>query len=272
MKKSIIISVIALISSCNPCPKCPVCPTTNTAQFTDVTIRNSSDTIVQCFLTVPSTDSPVGKFGISSDSLNAGKTTGWFWLKQGEVVHLNSTIPSMGYIITFGAQNAPCSQSTQQGWLTGINNFEFTLNCFDTTLNKGCTGGNESADITNVDGVNALIGYQVDTAEGKIGRKFWDYSLTDSTGELFHFNAITSSGQLFGDCNKPGIFPYDCDVCYAHSAQAPTPCFPLPVGYNCSYTLAQGNLYTCQINRPGQGGTINVTFYGFSNKPQPAMK
>jgi len=249
-----LITLLLLLISC-----------TTISEFTNVSVTNNSADNVQCFLTVPGGDSPIGKFGISSDSIKPGGTTGWFWLKKGQTANLNSTKPAMGYIITFGDQNQNCSQAIANGWPTGINNFEFTINCWDKTSNPSATGGNESADITNVDGVNAIIGYSVDTTSS-VGRKYWDYSLTDDSGKLLMFESVKNSGELFGDCNVPGIFPYDCDVCYTHSIDAPKPCFEFPKDYKCSDSLAQGKLYTCQINRPGQGGTIKVEFFGFIQK------
>lgn len=272
MKKLIALALFAF--GCKPCPQCPSCPsvTLNDSLYTDVQITNWSDTAIQVFLTVQGIpgNTPVGLFGIKPSDTLMGHTTGFFWLGKGETRHYGSTLPGMGLIVTFGAQNQNCEQAMSNGWPTGINNFEFTINCFDKHLNPTATGGNESADITNVDGVNAILQYSVDTLNGRIGRKFWDYSKTDSNGNLLMFGSARTSGKLHGDCNVPGIFPYDCDVCYASSPSAPTPCFPKPAGYNCSDSLAQpGNLYTCQINRPGQGGVIRCEFFGFVGSKQP---
>lgn len=268
MKKLIPILSLLFLVACTPCPT-----QIDTAKFTDVTVTNWSDSSVMVFLTVQGGSSPAGLFGIEKWDTLPGGTTGFFKLRKGETRHYGSTLPGMGLIVTFGAQNQNCQQAISNGWTTGINNFEFTINCFDKVLNPTATGGNESADITNVDGVNAILQYSVDTTEGTIGRKFWDYSKTDANGKLLMFGSAHTSGQLFGDCNVPGIFPYDCDICYEVSPEAPTPCFTFPDGYNCSDSLAQpGNLYTCQINRPGQGGVIRCEFFGFINKPQPAEK
>lgn len=236
---------------------------TDPTRFTDVIVTNQSTiSSVQCFLTVQSTDSAVGKFGISQDSL-LSKTTGWFWVKKGDSIHLGSTSPSIGYIISFGAQNQACSSAINAGWENGINNFEFTLNCYSTKHQP------ESADITNVDGVNAIIKYSVDTSKGTIGRKFWDYSKMNSSGtQLLMFDSAQTSGHLFGDCNIPGIFPYHCDLCNSSSSGAPVPCWQLPPTYNCSN---QTKYNICQINRPGQGGVINVNFLGFTSTTIPPL-
>lgn len=268
MKKTFLIIMLAVFAACHPIKSTQP----QLSQFTDVTVTNWSDSAVKVFLTVQEGVKVPGLFDISDTCILPGNTTGYFWLNKGETRHLNSTKPSMGFILTFGAQNQNCSQAISNGWPNGINNFEFTINCVDTLLNPKATGGNESADITNVDGVNALMQYSVDTVNASIGRKYWDYSIVDSTGKLLQFGSARNSGELFGDCNVPGIFPYDCDVCFAHSIHAPTSCFTFPEWYDCSDTLGQGKYYSCQINRPGQGGSIHLEFFGFSGKPQPALE
>lgn len=273
--------LFVLLSSCYS-PRIPLSHTPvliDTTKYTDVIIVNESDLdSVQVFVTLQQGENVIGLFGITEynpyprctytykdslgnilDSLGPCQNQGVFWAKKGIEYHLNDTLSVYGAIVTFGTYNQACQAAIQNGWETGVNSFEFTVNSW--WQNGKVIGGNESFDITLVDGVNSILNQSV-TSFGKreIGLvenfgSFWDYGLSDSKGNFIPFTESQNKWSIEENSNIPGVFPHGCDWCYRQYSPPPT-CFPV----KCSNEY---EINTCQTNRPGQGGIVTVKFLGF---------
>lgn len=250
----------------------------DTTKYTDVVLVNKSDLdSVQVFLTLQSTQSIVGLFGMDSSNIvtycgsDSIPCIGSFWVKKGIEYHLNDTNAITGAIITWGVQNQSCGSAQSivnsngvKLYPMGINNFEFTVNTW--WQNGNLTGQNESFDITCVDGAHSILQQRV-TSFGNRDNKtlspnfgaFWDFGAKDSTGQLLVFNS-SKNGTLSESINIPGVFPYQCDWGYK-SFSPPTPCTNPTYPVKCSTKWGQIN--TSQLNRPGQGGRIVCEFLGF---------
>jgi hypothetical protein len=268
MKKLILLLLIgSTLISCqhgtsNNEPKLPV----DTSKYTDVIIKNSSNIdSVEVYVTLQSTESIVGLFGMDSSNIyqecmniKNGDTTyipciGRFWAKKDSIYHLGITKPLMGGIVTFGTMNMQCNAAIQNGFKDGINNWEFTVNCFNKDINPDATGGNESFDITLVDGLHSYIKQSV---IAKVDNKSnsWTY------GNQVIFTESENTYPLDKNINIPGVYPYGCDMCY-ESQNPPKPlCFPVV----CSDK--EPGVNTCQTNRAGQGGQVICEFLGWTQK------
>lgn len=267
MKKiSILLSVVTslLILSCGNKPNNNTSNSgIDTTKFTDVIVVNSSEMdSVPVYVTLQSEESIVGLFGMDSSNITTsclnivnGDTTyvpckGMFYAKKGVEYHFGSIKPALGVIITFGAENQNCQQAIDNGWENGLNNFEFTINCFDKNLNPSATGGNESFDITLVDGLHCFLKQSVTSTN-------WNWGLTDSNGVYIPFKESENTWPMFKNVNIPAVYPYGCDMCY-ESQNPPKPiCFEI----NCSTKYPGVN--TCQTNRSGQGGVVKCEFLGY---------
>lgn len=244
-----------------------ITPAVDTSIYTDVVIINNSNLdSVQVFVTLQNKESIVGIFGMDSSNIltycapDSVPCVGSFWALKGVPYHLGDTSTMAGAIISFGAQNQACSSAIANGWETGINNFEFTVNSWwqrDTVL-----GANESFDITLVDGVNCII-RQTATSTGSRTASlspnfgaYWDFGVSDSLGKLIPFTTSTNKPFIEENVNIPGVFPHGCDWCYKQHLPPPT-CFPI----KCSDKWPGVN--SCQTNRPGQGGIVICEFLGF---------
>ena len=251
----------------------------DTSKYTDVIIQNSSTLdSIEVYVTLQSQESIVGLFGMDSSNIYQQCTTyigkdtivkpciGKFWAKKGIEYHLNRTKPIYGVIVTFGVMNQQCQSAIQNGYSTGINNFEFTVNtwCQDGVV----LGKNESFDITLVDGLHSVLKQSVTSFGPRSSEpnsanlnSFWDYGVTDSTtGNLLPFQSSQNSITLSTCVNIPGVYPYGCDWGYK-SYNPPKPvCFPV----HCS--TKWGNINTCQTNRQGQGGQVKCEFLGYVPK------
>lgn len=256
-------------------------PFVDTTKYTDVVLVNKSELdSVQVFVTLQSTESIIGLFGMDSTNIvtycgsDSIPCVGSFWAKKGVKYHLNDTTSLTGVIITWGVQNQSCSAAQSSGYIYGINNFEFTVNTW--WQNGKVTGLGESFDITCVDGLHSIL-QQTVTSFGPRDEKglspnfgaFWDFGYKDSTGKLEPFRG-SSNGTTFDKCvNIAGVFPYGCDWGYK-SYDPPTPCSNPTYPVKCSDKWGQIN--TSQTNRQGQGGQVICTFLGFTADPQPASK
>lgn len=252
----------------------------DTSKYTDVVLINNSylDSI-QVYITLQSKKSIVGLFGMDSSNIikdqlcdyNGSKIPchGMFWAKKGVEYHLGDTNAIYGANITFGAQNQQCSAAVQKGWTTGVNNFEFTVNCW---WQEGkVTGAIESFDITLVDGLHSILKQSV-TSNGDRNEKglnpnfgaYWDFGAKDKDGDLLKFTSSQNGPTLESCVNIPAVYPYGCDLGYK-SQNPPTPiCFPV----HCS--TKWGNINTSQTNRQGQGGRVTCEFLNFV--PVPCKK
>lgn len=261
----------------NPSPT----PVVDTTKYTDVVLVNKSELdSVQVFVTLQSTESIVGLFEMDSTNIvtycgnDSIPCVGSFWAKKGVEYHLNKTKPLTGVIVTWGVQNQACSSAQSAGYPFGINNFEFTVNTW--WQNGKVTGAGESFDITCVDGLHSIL-QQTVTSFGPRDEKglapnfgaFWDFGYKDEKGNLEPFRSSTNGTTLDKCVNIAGVFPYGCDWGYKSYAP-PTPCSNPSYPVKCSDKW--GEINTSQTNRPGQGGQVICTFFGFTNDPQPASK
>lgn len=247
---SLILTGVILWNCNTPTPP----PTSNTPEYTDVIIKNSSKLdSVQVFVTLQSTESIVGKFGMDSSNFNPAtknkdgspvKCKGVFWAKKDSLYHLGYTATLYGAVVSFGADNYACDAAISHGWLYGVNIFEFTVNTPST--------GNESTDLSCLDGLNSYLKLTVsDTVNWIAG------------GKIFK-NPAENKWPLKDNCGIVGVFPYHCDNCI-DTVKPPHPiCFPLT---GCS----DNPVNNCQLDRATvRGKNIKCEFLGFT--PVPALK
>lgn len=255
----------------------------DTTMYTDVVLKNCSQKDVTVYVTLQSGESIIGKFGMDSSNIDKdqglceyinGKDTlkipchGKFLLPAGKDIHLGYSKPLFGAIITFGAKNKQCSAAQKDGWINGINNFEFTVNSW--YQNGKVYGGNESFDITLVDGLHSFLrqsvtsfGPRVDTTElPKNFGCYWDFGAKDNNDNFITFTSSKNGPTFKSNQNIPGVYPYGCDLCYM-SVNPPT-----PICFDIYPSTKWGNVGICQTNRPGQGGQVICEFLGFIGEPQ----
>lgn len=243
MKKLLLtILTISILSSCK---------NTTTSPYTDVIIKNSSlEDSVQVFITLQSTESIVGKFGMDSTNFNPDSKNpdgspvickGVFWAKKDIEYHLGDTTTLYGAVVSFGADNYGCEAAISHGWQYGVNIFEFTVN---TPSN-----GNESTDLSCLDGLNSYLKLTVtDTVNWIAG------------GNIF-VNPAENTWPLNANCNIVGVYPYHCDVCIDTLSPPHPICFPFE---NCS----DNSVNNCQLDRATvRGGNIKCEFLGFTPTP-----
>ena len=275
----------------NPTPSAHPSVMVDTTKYTDVVLINSSNLdSVQVFVTLPSTQSIVGKFGMDSTNFNPNskdkngnpvKCKGIFWAKKGVQYHLGDTLPLNSVVITWGVDNQACSSSQsimdsnkKQLYPYGLNIFEFTVNTW--WQNGVVLGAGESFDISCVDGLHSVLKEKV-TSFGPRNENglnpnfgaFWDYGYKDSLQQLAKFDSAMN-GISFKSCvNIAGVFPYGCDWGYKQH-YFPNPCSDPSYPFECS--TKWGDINTSQTNRQGQGGQIICEFLGFTRDAVPALK
>jgi len=137
--------------------------------------------------------------------------------------------------LAFGA--LPTSGCPSQQWPQGINIFEFNLN----------TGGDESIDISCINGVNALLTVSME------GGGVWTVTGSQTATSFQNF-------PLGQNSNVVGVYPANCPGC---TVAGPTPqaCpggSPVPVESPSASSI-------CQLDRTQNGGTVTVTFTGFAS-------
>lgn len=229
--------------------------------YTNVVIENSSSLdSVQVFVTLQSTESVIGKFGMDSSNINpnpklwcknikGNDTTycpckGSFWAKKNQQYLLNDSTSMYGAVVSFGADNYGCEAAIAHGWDYGINIFEFTINTPST--------GNESTDLSCLDGLNSYLKLTVsDTLNWIAG------------GNVFK-NPAKNTWPLSKNCGIVGVYPYHCDVCIDTLTPPHPVCFPWQ---GCS----KNSVNNCQLDRATvRGGYIKCEFLGFT--PIPDLK
>lgn len=249
MKNLLLILTSVIVLSCQNSNNSQSSPS-----YTDVIIKNSSNIdSVQVFVTLQSTESIVGKFGMDSTNFNPNSKNpngtpvsckGVFWAKKGIEYHLGDTTVLYGAVISFGADNYACDAAISHGWQYGVNIFEFTIN---TPSN-----GNESTDLSCLDGLNSFLKLTVsDTLNWIAG------------GKTFK-NPAETRFPLSANCGIVGVYPYHCDVCIDTLTPPHPVCFPFE---GCS----KNPVNNCQLDRATvRGGNITCEFLGFT--PVPALK
>jgi hypothetical protein len=183
-----------------------------------------------------STNQPVSVTPLSGNDL-----LGSFRLNAGQTVSWDSfSGQRSGGSVTFRSFPQSCPT---EGGPCGVTKGEFAINT-----------GNESADVSSVDGINAIV----------------EMDLTDGGGTAWPTNpasgrAVTrNSGTLTGDKPLWGVFPYRCAHCaFIGSDSPPWQCNPLgePNQDWCkSGTETDPSPVKCQADRVGAGGTVKFTF------------
>ena len=175
-------------------------------------------------------DNVKGIFGIADSGLQ-----GSFYLHTDSVYSYTSTKPISGNI-TF---NSPPINCPTDDFPTGTNEFEFTLNNYGT-VDKA----QETIDISNVAGVNALGGYKM------TGGGAWIAG--GDTILLFEVY------PMYQNVGRAGVFPFRCDDCVA-SVNPP----------KCTDTLSPSKpqkKHICNVSRDAKqsGGKVHITFTGFT--------
>lgn len=204
---------------------------------TEIIIQNNSERdSVKVYLTLPSTESAEGHFGITKDHLTpSNPSQGYFWaLKDSSYSSNNNGKVFEGFAISFDTTNIPCTGASGTKFISGVNVFEGSLNV-----------EYESFDISCMDGVNAVL--QVTVSD----------SINWTTGDgtnILPFTTSTNSAILKDNYNIRGVFPYRCTDCI-DTPNPPSNCYNLPL--TCSSER------TCQANRAKhQGGKIFLTYLG----------
>jgi len=142
----IILSGIILWSWKSPSPTL-VSPTptnmVDTTKYTDVVLINRSNIdSVQVFVTLPSTQSIVGLFGMDSTNFNPNAFNpdgtpvhckGIFWAKKDVEYHLGVTSAVYSYVITWGVDNVACTEAQSIVDSKGKKLYPFGLNIFEFT-------------------------------------------------------------------------------------------------------------------------------------------
>jgi hypothetical protein len=304
MKKNLISSVIVTLviistlfgcknsnpTSCYPNPTVSV----DTTKYTDVVLVNNSNLdSVEVFITLPSTSSIIGKFGMDSSNIyikcmniQNNDTTycpckGKFWAKKGVEYHLGDSLALNSVVVSWGVDNQACTAAQsivdskgKQLYPYGLNIFEFTVNTW--YQNGITTGSNESFDISCVDGLHSVLKQHVTSfgPRNDVGlnpnfSSYWDYGYIDSTGHHAKFKE-SMNGVSFKSCiNIPGVFPYQCD--WGYRQYSPPPACSDP-SYPVECSTKWGNINTSQLNRPGQGGRITCEFLGYTKDAIPVLK
>jgi len=133
--------------------------------------------------------------------------------------------------ITFGGQPINCPTTE---FPTGVNLFEFNLNCEQ-----------ESIDISAVGGVNSMM--EVDLFDGP------DWAASDAWPNVRHFY----NDSMWHNTGLVGVFPYGCTNCT--NTEGKQDCQ--------SPTEVPNNSPICNPTRAAgvKGGIVMVTFTGFTN-------
>jgi len=167
---------------------------------------------------------------------------GKFTLQANQTVSFDSFSggATHGGAITFRAPPQSCP--VNPGAPCGVTKGEFTIN-----------NGNESVDISSVDGINAVM--SMDLSNG--GSNPWPSDPRNGS------RVAQNSGTLTGDKTAWGVFPYRCTQCAAIGAAPPTDCNPLgpaQQSYCKDGTESDPQPVKCQLNRTAGGGVVKFTF------------
>jgi hypothetical protein len=203
--------------------------------YTDVTIQNVANDSVKVYLTLQSTNSVIGLFGIKSSDTTGSSSQGYFYALKDSVYHLNYKSSLEGWKISFEAPPMDCSQAIKMGYSNGINVVEGSINVDYEAFDIGC-----------IDGINCIIKTSVtDTMN-------WTTGVNDYQQKFY---TATNNFQPQSNLNVRGVFPYRCTDCIdIDTANIPPNCFNLPYRVNAKRI--------CQVNRANHcGGAINIVYY-----------
>jgi hypothetical protein len=204
--------------------------------FTNLIIRNTSTAgQVKVFVTLQSPCSVVGLFGIKAADTIGSCSKGFFYARRGRTYESNTKTPLLGAVISFGGDNLPCQVAVQQGFKTGINIFECSVNTAYETFDISCE-----------DGVNSLINTSVsDTVNWTTG--FSTY--------IQNFRSAQNVFPLENNLGIRGVFPYRCTDCKDLGKAVPENCFNLKDTCNTQRI--------CQVARTNHiGASILIQYKG----------
>ena len=202
-------------------------------KFTTIELKNSStEDSVLVYLTLQSPNSVVGLFGIKDVDTIGSKSKGTFYAKKNITYTLKQNKPVLGAVISFNGDNLPCQVATQQGFKTGINIFEFSINI-----------PYEVFDISCEDGVNSII-------KASVSSKGWQ---TGQGSYVKTFRSATNKFPLEKNLGIRGVFPYRCTDCIDLGKAIPENCFDLKDTCN--------GQRICQVARTKKnGGVITIEY------------
>ncbi len=203
--------------------------------YTELVVINSSyKDSVKVFVTLQSTDSVLGLFGIT-DTISSSK--GWFYAQREVMYPSNRNASLQGVVISFEGDNLPCQVAIPQGFKNGINIFECSINV-----------PYEVFDISCEDGVNCII-------KASVTDTFWN---TGDGSSLKRFKTTRNKLEIGNNLNIRGVFPYRCTDCIDLGTAVPQNCFNLPDTCNTDRI--------CQVERTKHnGGSIIVQYCGSDN-------
>ncbi len=203
--------------------------------FTNVTIQNKSKDSVLVYLTIQAPNSVVGIFGINAADTIGSCSKGTFWAYADSSYTTNLDTTLLGAVISFGGDNLPCAQAIAQGFPTGINIFEFSINTPYEVFDLSCE-----------DGMNSMLRVSVNDTVN------WT---TGDGGHIAKFDTARNVFPLINNVNIRGVFPYRCTDCKDLGKAVPENCFLLKD--SCS------TYRTCQVARTNHnGGVIMVQYLG----------
>lgn len=202
-------------------------------KYTNVCITNNSDEdSVLVYVTLQNPSSVVGMFGITDTIGSCSKGT--FYAYRDSVYTTNLKGSLCGAVISFGGDNVPCGVAISQGFKTGINIFEFSINV-----------PYEVFDISCEDGVNCVL-------KSKVSDTLW------STGDgvnIARFDSAENRIEVGSNLGIRGVYGYCCTDCILPGKAIPENCFNLRD--TCSPIRA------CQVARTNHnGGVITVIYKG----------
>lgn len=166
-----------------------------------------------------------GIFGCTQTGL-----VGSFYLGSGDSVSYTSQ-KRFSANVSFGSQplNCPTAQ-----WPTGVNPFEFNLNC-----------PQESIDISGIGGINCILAVDL------IGGPNWVAAQYPNVRYFYN-------DSMYKNTNLVGVFPYGCTNCV--NTQGKQDCITTPETPDstriCNPTRAKDSI----------GGEVRVSFKGYTNK------
>lgn len=210
--------------------------TTEETTFTNVIISNTSkEDSVKVFVTLQVPNSVVGLFGIQANDTIGSCSKGFFYAHKDSSYQSNTPATLFGGVISFGGDNLPCQVAVQQGFYTGINIFEFSINT-----------PSECFDISCEDGVNSIINASVsDTINWATGDGLF----------IKKFRSAQNTFPIIKNIGIRGVFPYRCTDCKDLGKAIPQNCFNLPDTCNTERI--------CQVARTNNnGGNIFVNYVG----------
>lgn len=199
--------------------------------LTQVVIQNKSKDSILVYLTIQAPNSVIGIFGITDTIGSCSKGTFWAYSDSSYSSNLSGAL--QGAVVSFVGDNLPCQVAVTQGFPTGINIFEFSINipfeCFDLSCE---------------DGMNSMLRVSVSDSVNWASGDGQNQQVFDTLRNVF---------PLINNVNIRGVFPYRCTDCIDLGTAIPQNCFNLHD--TCS------TFRTCQVQRTNHNGGVIVVRY-----------